>query len=599
MELALVELLAERRLRFAPVPADLQLADLVGEGLGRPGDVALDLGGDLVLRERRVVPEIGHRLLTRPAELVQSRVDDQPAGAPHLVRQAPEVLVRRLVDAHHRAEPLGVEAPAFAIARERRAAPEGRSLRPLERQGGLHGVARRALVQCQRRQRVERTGGQVVGVHLAGIEPAAATRVDRRQRFGHRADAVAAARQEADGLGELPVGLLGHIRRVRQQLARGLRVELRIGAQELEEGRHAAGEAGALPGALHLLPDTRHLAQADLVDLLRGQWQRGELLDHRRVVGVAIRQRARPNGRPRAGQVLVAHERQQTGVCGGDDLAQHRLRLGAQCRLLGRRHRRRHLGERRVQGVGRVALHVGLDRAIAPDHRDARHGEAPGQAGPHVDDVLVEVTRHIAQAAQIGAIRGGRAEPLTRREGRPEEGVAVERRLVGAEADVGSQRRDGRPEHLGVDLLLGRQLIDGNGVECRQCASPVGEPRLLRRRADAREPVARAAVAGRIAPAPQLLATPVPLLGVQRPQSLVGRRGRRRRLCGSHAGQAGESEAEGRQRAKAGAAGHVPATIAQVARRGDATSRALRPPPAGRPGARGCHRCSADRRAES
>src|SRR5688500_10372439 len=57
VEAPLVELRAELLFRLAAVPADLQLTELVREGLAGPRDVALDLGRDLVLRERGARPQ--------------------------------------------------------------------------------------------------------------------------------------------------------------------------------------------------------------------------------------------------------------------------------------------------------------------------------------------------------------------------------------------------------------------------------------------------------------------------------------------------------------------------------------------------------------
>ena len=95
---------------------------------------------------------------------------------------------------------------------------------------------------------------------------------------------------------ELPVGLLRHVGRVREELARRLGVELRIGPQEVEELRHGSGEVRLLLGGLHLRLDACDLFQADVVDLLRRQVQRGELLDHRLVVS----RRRRASRSPRA-----------------------------------------------------------------------------------------------------------------------------------------------------------------------------------------------------------------------------------------------------------------------------------------------------------
>ena len=83
--------------------ADLQFAQLVRERLARPGDVSFDLGRDLVLGQSRMLPEVLHGPFPRPPELVDAGIDDQPAGAPHLVRQTAEVLIGGLIDPHDRA----------------------------------------------------------------------------------------------------------------------------------------------------------------------------------------------------------------------------------------------------------------------------------------------------------------------------------------------------------------------------------------------------------------------------------------------------------------------------------------------------------------
>ena len=85
VEGALVELRPELRLGFGAQPADGQLAELVGQRLSRPADVAVDLGLDLMLRQRGVAREIVDRLLARPAVAMDAGVDHQPRGAPHLV----------------------------------------------------------------------------------------------------------------------------------------------------------------------------------------------------------------------------------------------------------------------------------------------------------------------------------------------------------------------------------------------------------------------------------------------------------------------------------------------------------------------------------
>jgi hypothetical protein len=47
--------------------------------------------------------------------MMDAGVDDEPRGAPDLVRELAELLVRRLVNADLSAEPFGVQAPALAV----------------------------------------------------------------------------------------------------------------------------------------------------------------------------------------------------------------------------------------------------------------------------------------------------------------------------------------------------------------------------------------------------------------------------------------------------------------------------------------------------
>src|SRR3546814_1400008 len=72
-------------------------------------------GGDLVLGQRGAVAQVGQGLVAGPAHVVHAGVDHQPAGAPHGVGQAAEVLVGGFVDAHLHAQVLAVQAPALAV----------------------------------------------------------------------------------------------------------------------------------------------------------------------------------------------------------------------------------------------------------------------------------------------------------------------------------------------------------------------------------------------------------------------------------------------------------------------------------------------------
>src|SRR5690606_30744702 len=118
VEGAQVELRSEYLLRARAQFDDADLAELVTQRLAGPGDVAVDLGLDLVLAERGLRSEVVDRLLPGPALVMHAGVDHQPRGAPHLVGFAPEHLVGRLVDAHFLAELLAVQRPSFAIRRD-------------------------------------------------------------------------------------------------------------------------------------------------------------------------------------------------------------------------------------------------------------------------------------------------------------------------------------------------------------------------------------------------------------------------------------------------------------------------------------------------
>src|SRR6185312_9315987 len=96
------------------------------------------------------------RLLSRPAVAVDPGVDHQPRRAPHRIALLAEPLVGRAVDAHLDPEPLAIEAPALAVAREIEVLAEARKRLLLDRQRGLEAVAGLALVQRQHRDVVQR-----------------------------------------------------------------------------------------------------------------------------------------------------------------------------------------------------------------------------------------------------------------------------------------------------------------------------------------------------------------------------------------------------------------------------------------------------------
>ena len=62
-----VEVRTELALGFGAQGDDADFAELVAQRLARPGNVAVDFGGDLVLAQRGMVAQIGQRLVAAPA----------------------------------------------------------------------------------------------------------------------------------------------------------------------------------------------------------------------------------------------------------------------------------------------------------------------------------------------------------------------------------------------------------------------------------------------------------------------------------------------------------------------------------------------------
>ena len=146
MEGANVECVSQCRFGLAPQVPQGEFADLVGKRLAGPGNVAVDLGADLVHRQGRVRRQVVDGLLPRPALRMDAGIDDQPAGAPHLVGKTAEVIVRRIVHAHLDAELFGVQAPAFAIGMRIELLPEPRRILDLVGQCALQMMAGNAFV---------------------------------------------------------------------------------------------------------------------------------------------------------------------------------------------------------------------------------------------------------------------------------------------------------------------------------------------------------------------------------------------------------------------------------------------------------------------
>ena len=106
--------------------ADLQLADLVGQGLAGPGDVAVDLVLDLVARQRRVLLDVVDGPGATPSLLVHAGVDHEAGAAEGVVVEPAEVGVGVGVEADLARQPLAVECPALVERREVEIAAERR-----------------------------------------------------------------------------------------------------------------------------------------------------------------------------------------------------------------------------------------------------------------------------------------------------------------------------------------------------------------------------------------------------------------------------------------------------------------------------------------
>ncbi|EEF25620.1 conserved hypothetical protein [Ricinus communis] len=148
---------------------DLQLADLVTQGLSRPDDVAVGLALHFDFLDAGMVVEEVHHLLAVPVLVMQARVHHQADRAQHLVLQVAVVAVRVLVEAQFLAQAFRVQRPALRIGGVVALLAEVRQALDLLRHGQLHVVARHALVQ---RGGFDVDGGTVLEV--AGVDHHAA-----------------------------------------------------------------------------------------------------------------------------------------------------------------------------------------------------------------------------------------------------------------------------------------------------------------------------------------------------------------------------------------------------------------------------------------
>ena len=136
---------------------DLALADLVGQRLAGPADVAVGLDHRVGLRQPGRAEEVD-RALARPAQGVEPGVDDEPGRAPGLRVEHPEPLGLVAEEAHLVGQPLAVQAPALDVGAAdaaRAEPPERDEVRVLHLERDLevvpgHGlvIGRRAPASC-------------------------------------------------------------------------------------------------------------------------------------------------------------------------------------------------------------------------------------------------------------------------------------------------------------------------------------------------------------------------------------------------------------------------------------------------------------------
>ena len=448
MELANVEGGTELVFGLLAHPADGQFPQLVGQRLPRPADVAVDFGAHFPLGQRSMARKIVDRLLPAPAVVMDTGIDDQPRSAPHLVGQAAELLVGRAIDAHLFPEIFHVETPAFAETGEIGLAAEARRLFLLQRDGTLEAVARDAFVQCKCRDIVEWSGRQIVGVHLAGIEPAPSRRIERGNGRIDRPDGEPVPGQEAEIVGQPPIDTLCGIGRYAHQFIGRARHELRIGAQKVHEFRQRAVEIGAPLYLLHLGGNSRHLVEADAVDFLCRQVESRILPDLLRVIGLAIGKFAGAEGGAGLREIFVAKEGEPVGI-GRRDIVADRCTAGCpETFLFGFGNAARHVGKWLPErAFFRLVHDIGGDGDIAAFQRNPRHREPAREACFCVGGLLGEISRNVLHPADVVLVFLYRGETARGREIRPEIGIAVERHFPFGELRVADIRFQQRPQH--------------------------------------------------------------------------------------------------------------------------------------------------------
>ena len=229
-----------------------------------------------------------------------------------------------------------------------------------------------------------------------------------------------------------------------------------------KEFRQVSREADFMHHVEHSRADLRDFGEADGVDFFG--WQIGchEFADLGAVVRLAIRQRVRGERSAGARQVFGAQEFQQLRVGRNHRLANGRRALFAQrFHERGRKRAGKFLEGPVVDDVrGRARGRDLRDPGIAAGQCHCGRREPARGTRAHVDDLLIEVARHVAQQGDVFAILLLGSQVLARdfREVAPEAAVRIERLLVVAKALLGEQRFDLLPVHRVVDANAGAEI---------------------------------------------------------------------------------------------------------------------------------------------
>src|SRR6266404_708169 len=292
-----VELAREAALGFGAQLSDLELAQLVGQRLPRPHDVAVDLDRDVLIGLTGVVLEKLDGLLARPVHRVHSGVDHQPHRAPHFVAELPELGIRIGVQPKILAKTLAVQRPAF---HERGVADVPAKLRRvfhLLRQRNLQMVPRHSFMQRERFHLVLRPRVQIVRVHEVAARSASrrrsrlviSGRLRRRLEIRNGADAVRQARQLTEKMRQPRIDTLGNDAIAVHQILGLVIKNPDVIAQKFGEVVEASLKFRRPDDLIHLGANPFHLAKADFVNLLRRKVQRSLPANMKSVSRRAIR----------------------------------------------------------------------------------------------------------------------------------------------------------------------------------------------------------------------------------------------------------------------------------------------------------------------